>query len=267
MRSRLNRDLSARIVTRTIRWLARALAPPHVSSVMTVQRFPTTGLLVGMAAVAAAVFATPAASQFGREPTACMEIATSYAARLADLGELAPLVETQSRALVALDEISTRDGMEPFDRLEEARALMRGRDLWDASRDIRRVTRLIDNSSSVVAGWRGLYCPSAVPTGAANLEGQQRCDALSAMFVDRLRIDNPSPQEIRERERRESERQTILKSRVTRSDRDDLLELWRIRTEAYDTLKILERALVLRQAAQELRERVGDAGCLNGESS
>ena len=236
-------------------------------SVMTAPGFQKTILFAGMAAVAAAVFSAPAAAQFGREPTACMEIATSYAERLADLGEIAPLVETQSRALGALDEIAVRDGLEPFDRLQEAEALLRGRDLWDASRDIRRVTRLIDNSSSIVAGWRGLYCPSAVPTGAADLEGQERCDALSAMFVDRLRIDNPSPQELRERERREAERQTILKARVTRTDRDDLLELWRIRTEAYDTLKILERALVLEQAAQELLERVGAEGCINGESS
>lgn len=196
-----------------------------------------------------------------------MEIATTYAERLADLGAIAPLVATQTGALRALDEIAAREDLDPFDRLQEAEALLRGRDLWDASRDISRVTRLIDNSQSVVAGWRGLYCPSAVPTGAADLEGQARCNALSAIFVDRLRIDNPGSEELRERERREAERQTILKARITRTDRDDLLELWRIRTDAYDTLRILERALVLQEAAATLLEHVRDEGCLNGESS
>lgn len=239
---------------------------------MTEFNSPRTFILAGMAAIAAVVSAFPAAApamaqQFGREPTACMEITTSYAERLAGLGEIAPLVETQTRALRALDEIAAREDLDAFDRLQEAEALLRGRDLWDASREIRRVTRLIDNERSVVAGWRGLYCPSAVPSGPAALEGQARCNALSAIFVDRLRIDNPSPEEIRERERREAERQTILKARITRTDRDDLLELWRIRTEAYDTLKILERALILQKAAEELLERVRAEGCINGESS
>lgn len=210
---------------------------------------------------------TPAQAQFGREPTACMEIATGYAERLVELGEIAPLIETQAQALRALDEIAAQEDVEPFDRLQEAQALLRGRDLWDAARDIRRVARAIDNASAVVAGWRGLYCPSARPTGAAGLEGQERCDALSATFVDQLRIDNPSPQEIRERERREAERQTILKARITRTDRDDLLELWDIRTDAYDTLKTLQRALVLQEAGETLLERVRSAGCVNGESS
>jgi hypothetical protein len=225
------------------------------------------GMAAALAAALGAAAPAPAQAQFGREPTACMEIATSYAERLVALGDIAPLVETQAQALRALDEIAAREDTDPFTRLQEAEALLRGRDLWDASREIRRVTRLIDNSQSVVAGWRGLYCPSAVPSGPAALEGQARCNALSAIFVDRLRIDNPSPEEIRERERRESERQTILKARITRSDRDDLLELWRIRTEAYDTLKLLERALVLQQAAEELLERVRAEGCINGESS
>jgi hypothetical protein len=209
----------------------------------------------------------PAAAQFGREPTACMEIATSYAERLAGLGEIAPLIETQSEALRALDEIAGQEDVQPFDRLQKAEALLRGRDLWDASRDIRRVMRALDNASSVAAGWRGLYCPSAQPTSAAGLEGQARCDALSATFVDRLRIDNPSPQEIRERERREAERQTLLKARITRADRDDLLQLWDIRIEAFDTLKTLERALVVQEAGETLLERVRSAGCINGESS
>lgn len=206
-------------------------------------------------------------AQFGREPTACMDVATTYAERLIAAGDLDGLVDVQARALAALDEIAHDEELDAFERLERAEALLRGRDLWNASREIRQVTRLLDNANSVVAGWRGLYCPSAQPTGAAGLEGQDRCDALSATFVDRIRIDNPSPAEIREREARESERQTILKARVTRSDRDDLLELWRMRTDAYDTLKELERARVLRETAENLIARVRDAGCLNGDSS
>lgn len=213
------------------------------------------------------VLSTPAAAQFGREPTACMELATDYAARLADGEPLDELVETQMRALRALDEIAERDGLRPFDRLQEAEALLRGRDLWDASREIRRVTRLVDNGSSVVAGWRGLYCPVARPSGAAGLEGQAACDALSARFVDRVRIDNPTPEQIREREAREAERQTILKARVTRTDRDDLLELWRMRSEAFELLMTLERAQLLRRAGEELLANVAAAGCKNGDSS
>ncbi|WP_372423014.1 hypothetical protein [Salinarimonas chemoclinalis] len=224
--------------------------------------------LLLLAVVAAAMLApVPASAQFGREPTACMRIATTYAETLVEVGEIGPLVETQARALAVLDEIAARGEVEPFDRLQEAEALLRGRDLWDAAREIRRVDRLVDNSASVVAGWRGLYCPSAVPTGAAGLEGQARCDALSAIFVDRLRIDNPTPQQIRAREARESERQTILKARTTRADRDDLLQLWRMRSEAFETLMTLERARVLQEAAAQLMLRTGEAGCLNGETT
>ncbi|GGK48658.1 hypothetical protein [Salinarimonas ramus] len=230
-------------------------------------RISIPALLVLGVVAGATLLPAPGSAQFGREPEACMEIATDYAGRLAGHGDIAPLVDTQAQALAALDEIAARDEVQPFDRLQEAEALLRGRDLWDAARAIRGVARTIDNSSSVVAGWRGLYCPSARPTGAAGLDGQERCDALSATFVDQLRIDNPAPREIREREAREAERQTILKARTTRTDRDDLLELWRIRTDAYDTLKVLERALVLQEAGAALLERVRDAGCLAGESS
>ncbi|MGP9819934.1 hypothetical protein ACTZWW_07945 [Salinarimonas sp. NSM] len=223
-------------------------------------------LVLGIA-VAAMLAPAAASAQFGREPTACMQIATSYAETLAEVGEIDPLVETQARALAVLDEIASREEVEPFERLQEAEALLRGRDLWDAARAIRGIDRLIDNASSVVAGWRGLYCPSAVPTGAAGLEGQARCDALSAIFVDRLRIDNPTPQQIRAREARESERQTILKARITRADRDDLLQLWRMRSEAFETLMTLERARVLQEAAGALLERTRDEGCLNGETT
>ncbi len=224
--------------------------------------------LLVLGSVAAAMLApVPASAQFGREPTACMQIATSYAETLVDLGEIDRLVDTQTQALAALDEIAAREEIAPFDRLQEAEALLRGRDLWDAAREIRRVDRLIDNASSVVAGWRGLYCPSARPTGAAGLEGQERCNALSAIFVDRLRIDNPTPQQIRAREARESERQTILKARITRSDRDDLLQLWRLRSEAFETLMTLERARVLQEAAEALLVRTREEGCLNGETT
>ncbi|MGJ3261994.1 MAG: hypothetical protein ACFE0R_02055 [Salinarimonas sp.] len=248
----------------TRRALLRPADRPMLPSTMTFSR----SIIFALGALSATVLASaPGSAQFGREPAACMEIATGYAATLVDLGEIDRLVSTQSQALRALDEIAARDELEPFDRLQEANALLRGRDLWDAARDIRRIDRMIDNAASVVAGWRGLYCPSAQPAGAAGLEGQARCDALSAIFVDRLRIDNPTPEQIRQREARESERQTILKARTTRSDRDDLLELWRMRSEAFETLRTLERAMVLQEAAAALLLRVGEEGCLNGESS
>lgn len=235
-----------------------------------VSRFPVRSVALaslGVCLVFAFVPVERASAQSGREPTACMDVATVYAERLVALDDLGALVDVQGRALAALDEIARDEELDAFERRERAEALLRGRDLWDASREIRQVSRLLDNANSVVAGWRGLYCPSARPTGAAGLEGQERCDALSATFVDRIRIDNPSPVEIREREAREAERQTILKARVTRSDRDDLLELWRIRADAYDTLKGLERARSLRETAENLLARVRDAGCLDGDES
>ncbi len=196
-----------------------------------------------------------------------MEIATGYAEQLVALDRVDGMIDTQARTISALDEIAGREDVEPFDRLQQAQALMRGRDIWDAARDIRRVTRLLDNASSIAAGWRGLYCPSARPGGAAGLEGQERCNAFAAVFVDRIRINNPSPVEIREREAREAERQTILKARITRSNRDDLLSLWRLRTETYDTLKKLERARVLQESAENVVRNVRELGCVNGESS
>ena len=98
----------------------------------------------------------------------------------------------------------------------------------------RRATRTLDEGRSVVAGWRGQYCPVASPDGAEGLTGQERCDALAAIFVDQLRIDRRTHAQTRLYEALETERQTILKARITRNDRNDLLELLRLRTEAVE---------------------------------
>jgi len=145
--------------------------------------------------------------------------------------------------------------------------MMRSREMRDLDREIRRAMRTLDEGRSIVAGWRGQYCPVARPDGGEGLSGQERCDALAATFVDQIRIDRRSPELTRQREALETERQTILKARITRSDRNDLLELWRLRSEAFDTLARLERFIMLRDEAQDLITGVEEESCIEAERS
>jgi hypothetical protein len=206
-----------------------------------------------------------AAAQGGREPLACMELALDYAVQLVRIETATEIAETQREALASLNAIAADEGESPSARLREARALMGSREMRDHERAVRNVQRTNDLSRSVVAGWRGLYCPVATPDGASGLTGQDRCNALSAGFVDRMRIDQRTPEQTRAREALETERQTILKLRVTRSDRNDLLDLLRVRSEAFDTLIRLERFIFLQNEARKLIEGVEEAGCAQVE--
>lgn len=219
-----------------------------------------------LTAVGSLAVVPPADARAGREPTACMELAVDYAQQLVALGDVGPVVAAQKEMVEALDAIAEKDAS-PFDRLQEAQALQRGREGWALQREVRTFTRVLGLQRSVVAGWRGSYCPVARPRGAEGLTGQDRCDALSAAFIDRVRIERPSPQYTRAREARESERQTILKAPVTRTDRNDLLDLWRVRNEAFETLVSLERVAILQEAAESLLSEVEAEGCTNGRAS
>lgn len=212
-------------------------------------------------ALALTLPADRAAAQSGREPLACMNLALEYAVQLLRHDAAQRVAATQREALESLDAIAADEEKPPSARLQEARSLMGSREMRDHERAVRGVQRTHDLQRSIVAGWRGLYCPVATPDGGRGLSGQDRCDALSARFVDRLRIDQRTPEQTRAREARETERQTILKLRVTRSDRNDLLDLWRIRSEAFDALMRLERFVFLQGEAQELVEGIEAEGC------
>ena len=202
-----------------------------------------------------------AQAQAWREPLACMNLALDFAAQLTGLQGIDDLLETQREALESLNAVAADETEPPGARLQAARSLMGSRAMRDHERAVRRVQRMLDAARSTVAGWRGLYCPVATPTGDRGLSGQARCDALSATFVDRLRIDQRSPEQTRAREALETERQTILKLRITRSDRNDLLDLWRIRSEAFDALHRLERVQFLQSEAEILVSGVEEESC------
>jgi hypothetical protein len=162
---------------------------------------------------------------------------------------------------VSLNTIAANESEPPSERLRAARSMMGSREMRDLERAVRSVQRTHDLARSTVAGWRGLYCPVATPTGAQGLSGQDRCNALAATFVDRLRVDQRTPEQTRAREALEAERQTILKLRITRSDRNDLLDLWRIRSETFDALYRLERFQFLQGEAEILISGVKEEGC------
>jgi hypothetical protein len=202
-----------------------------------------------------------AAAQSGREPLACMNLALEYAVQLVEKEGTVELVEAQREALESLNAIAADESEPPSARLQAARSLMGSREMRDLERAVRAVQRVHDNARSIVAGWRGLYCPVATPDGGRGLTGQDRCNAISATFVDRLRIDQRTPEQTRAREALETERQTILKLRITRSDRNDLLDLWRLRSETFDALYRLERFRYLQDEADRLIAGIEEAGC------
>jgi hypothetical protein len=227
---------------------------------MTQALFTRVAILALFTAMTIALPLDRAAAQ-GREPLACMNLALEYAVQLLRIENAQQIADKQRGALESLDAIAGEEGKPPSARLQEARSLMGSREMRDHERAVRGVQRTHDLQRSVVAGWRGLYCPVATPDGGRGLTGQERCDALSAAFVDRLRIDQRTPEQTREREARETERQTIMRLRVTRSDRNDLLDLWRLRSEAFDALMRLERFVFLQSQAQRLAEGVEAEGC------
>jgi hypothetical protein len=219
------------------------------------------GALALAIALTAIVATGPAAAQSGREPLACMNLALEYAVQLVSTEGIDELAEAQREVLESLNAIAADEGEPASARLQAARSLLGSREMRDHERAVRSVQRVHDNARSIVAGWRGLYCPVATPDGGRSLSGQPRCDAMAATFVDRLRIDQRTPEQTRAREALETERQTILKLRVTRSDRNDLLDLWRLRSETFDALYRLERFQFLQNEAQRLIGGVGDEGC------
>ncbi|MCC5978752.1 MAG: hypothetical protein JJU21_11865 [Salinarimonas sp.] len=221
-------------------------------------------LVLGFAAVPMALDAD---ARSGREPQACMFLALEYAEELVANERIEALYDEQVGILATFEGLMDDETRPPDVRLDEARTMLRSREMRDLDREIRRSIRTLDEGRSIVAGWRGQYCPVARPDGGAGLSGQDRCDALSANFVDQIRIDRRSPEQTRLREALETERQTILKARVTRSERNDLLELLRLRTEAVETLDRLERFITLRDEAHGLIAGVEDEGCVEAERS
>lgn len=226
------------------------------------------GLLAITFTLGAAVVPDRAAAQYGREPLACMNLAVDYALQLTGTGRLGELLVAQRATLESLNHIASDESAPPSDRLRAARSMLGSREMRDLERAVRSVQRTHDNARSTVAGWRGFYCPVATPDGGRSLAGQARCDALAATFVDRLRIDQRTPEQTRAREALETERQTILKLPITRSDRNDLLDLWRIRSETFDALYRLERFQDLTGEAETLISGVEAEGCAQvGEES
>jgi hypothetical protein len=223
---------------------------------------PTHAVILAIFIALTTSFApAPAASQSGREPLACMNLALDYALQLVSTEGVNELVLSQREVLESLNAIAADEGEPASARLQAARNLLGSREKRDHERAVRSVQRIHDNARSIVAGWRGLYCPVATPDGGSRLSGQARCDALAATFVDRLRIDQRTPEQTRAREALETERQTILKLRITRSDRNDLLDLWRLRSETFDALYRLERFQFLQSEAQTLIDGIRDEGC------
>lgn len=220
-----------------------------------------------LAGCAIAAFQGDAAARTGSDPLACMTIALDYAQDLAERDDLPDTLEGHRATLARYAALADDEATPPRVRMDEARTFARSREARDLDREVRGALRLLDNARSVVAGWRGNYCPVARPDGGAGLSGQARCDAASATFVDELRIERRSPAEAQERERLSAERQTILKARVTRDDRNDLLELWRLRSEAYDTLIQLERLEGLQARAGALVEELRATGCADADNS
>jgi len=206
-------------------------------------------------------------ARLGREPQACMFFALDYAEELVANERIEALRDEQVRIVATFEELMDDGTRPPEQRLDEARSMLRSREMRDLDREIRRATRTLDEGRSVVAGWRGQYCPVASPDGAEGLTGQERCDALAAIFVDQLRIDRRTHAQTRLYEALETERQTILKARITRNDRNDLLELLRLRTEAVENLDGLQRFIMLRDEAHDLIAGVEEESCVEAERS
>jgi len=208
-----------------------------------------------------------AEARLGREPQACMFFALDYAEELVANERIEALYDEQMGILATFEALMDDETRPPDARLDEARTMLRSREMRDLDREIRRAMRTLDEGRSIVAGWRGQYCPVARPDGGEGLSGQERCDALAATFVEQIRIDRRSPEQTRLYEALETERQTILKARITRSDRNDLLELLRLRTEAVENLDRLERFIMLREEAQDLITGVEEESCVEAERS
>jgi hypothetical protein len=238
----------------------------HVALMIT-GRICRAGLFALVLGFAATEMVVDADARPGREPLACMNLALDYAEELVANERIEVLRDEQADVLAAFIALMDDETRPPDARLDEARDMLRSREMRDLDREIRRARRTLDEGRSIVAGWRGLYCPVARPDGGAGLTGQDRCDALSATFVDQLRIDRRSPEQTRLREALETERQTILRARVTRNERNDLLELLRLRTEAVETLDRLERFIMLRDEAQDLIAGVSEEGCIEARPS
>lgn len=203
----------------------------------------------------------------GQEPQYCMNFALDYAEELVANERIAALHDEQAAIVARFKELMDDETRPPEVRLEELRTMLRSREMRDFDREVRRALRTLDEGRSIVAGWRGQYCPVARPDGGAGLSGQELCDALAATFVDRIRINQRSAEQTRLYEALETRRQTILKARITRSDRNDLLELLRLRTEATETLDRLERFIMLRGEAKDLISGIEAEGCIGSERS
>ncbi len=218
-------------------------------------------------ALATVPMLSSAEARLGREPQACMFFALDYAEELTGNTRIEALYDEQIGILATFEELMDDETRPPRARLDEARTMLRSREMRDLDREIRRAMRTLDEGRSIVAGWRGQYCPVARPDGGEGLSGQERCDALAATFVEQIRIDRRSPEQTRLYEALETERQTILKARITRSDRNDLLELLRLRTEAVENLDRLERFVMLRDEAQDLIAGLEEESCVEAERS
>lgn len=212
-------------------------------------------------------YTAPASAQIGRAPDACLELAAEHAAKLASMPQAEALAGRERALAAGLDELAAEADIPAPDRLERARSILGTREARSAEREGSAAMRALEAAKSVVAGWRGLYCPVARPEGPAAFSGRERCDALAAAFVDRLRIQRRSSETIRTRERLESERQSILNARVPRAERNDLLEFWRLRSERFEMLENLARYGEHREAAAEFLDGLKAAGCARSGQS
>lgn len=238
----------------------------HLADMIT-GRFRRAGVIALVLGLAAIGMAANADARTGQEPQYCMNFALDYAEELTENTRIEALYDEQTAILATFEALMDDETRPPEARLEELRTMLRSREMRDFDREIRRALRTLDEGRSIVAGWRGQYCPVARPDRGAGLSGQERCDALAATFVDQIRIERRSPEQTRLYESLETERQTILKARITRSDRNDLLELLRLRTEAVETLDRLERFIMLRNEAQDLIAGLEEESCVEAERS
>lgn len=207
-----------------------------------------------------------ASARAGSDPLTCMNLALDYAKSLAGHESADAALEAHRANLARIEALAEDDARPPRARIDDARAFARTREARDIDRNVRSALRLLDNARSIVAGWRGEYCPVARPDGGVSLSGQPRCDAFSARFVDELRIERLTPEQTNAMERLSAERQTILKSPVTRADRDDLLDLWRLRSDGFEALMRLERLQTLRGSAVALIDELRASGCVPADS-
>lgn len=235
---------------------------------MNTSKIISVGLLAASLTLGTSFAPGGVSAQYGREPLACMNFALEYAVELTEREGIDALLAAQRKMLESLNTIAGDESEPPSARLKAAQRLLGSRESRDLERTVRAVQRTHDKARSTVAGWRGLYCPVATPDGGRGLSGQERCDAFAATFVDRLRIDQRTAEQTRAREALEAERQTILKLPIPRSNRNDLLDLWRIRSENFDALYRLERFQYLQGEARTLISGVEEEGCAQiGEGS